>query len=224
MDTEKDTGAPERLGGQLERVRSIAAANMRHMPERGWWEDQPAVDHATHRENRWAQAIPNRFRWATLDQLPDAAGATVRLWADTGASCNLLLVGPVGVGKTHAAVAAAKLLHERGMEVEFWPVVELLDGLRPGSADCDTLFDRLTRDADVLVLDDLGRQKPTEWADERLYAIVNRRWMDEKPTIVTTTFTARQLTKLVGEHMLSRLAHGATVVTLDGTDRRAARS
>jgi DNA replication protein DnaC len=218
---------PERLTERLEQIRqewgSVAQARLDAMPDRAEFEDRPYADPEARMADRWNQAIPNRFRWAQIDDLAASTAETIRLWSDAGAGGNLVLVGPVGAGKTHAAVAAARLRHERGEEVEFWSVVNLLDGLRDEVADSSLvrrLFDRLTRDADLLVLDDLGRHKSTEWANERLYMIVNQRWLDEKPTVVTTTASARQMVDQVGEHVVSRILDGATVITVSGADRR----
>lgn len=217
--------APHPLASRLDEIQgrwgSIASARLDAMPDRAIFEDQPAEDQPARRQLRWEQTIPKRYLWATLDDIDDArARETMQLWADTCSERNLIIAGPVGVGKTHAAIAAARARHDRGEEVEFWPVVNLLDGLRPSSDVSDTLFARLTADADVLILDDLGRQNQTEWVAERLYAIVNQRWMDEKPTIVTTTFDQQRLTRQVGEHMVDRLATGLDVVQLSGRSRR----
>jgi DNA replication protein DnaC len=216
---------PHPLAARLDEIKgrwgSIAKARLDSMPDRSEWEDRPQKDEAVRRQLRWEQAIPKRYLWAALDDFDQGrARETMQLWADTGSPRNLIICGPVGVGKTHAAIAAARARHDHGEEVEFWPVVNLMDGLRPGSDVSDTLFARLTADADVLILDDLGRQKQSEWVAERLYAIVNQRWMDEKPVIVTTTFDQRRLTDLLGEHMVSRLAGGVDVVQLSGNDRR----
>lgn len=219
--------APQRLQDHLARIQkewgSVAQARLDAMPDRSIFEDRPYATPEARAADRWAQAIPNRFRWARIEDLDPRTADTIQLWSDAGAAGNLLLTGPVGTGKTHAAVAAARLRHDRGEEVHFWPVVNLLDGLRDEVADStlvSRLHDRLTEDADLLVLDDMGRQKSTPWAAERLYAIINDRWMAERPNVVTTTFTARQLVEQVGEHMVSRLLDNATIVTVDGADRR----
>jgi DNA replication protein DnaC len=222
--------APHRLGAQLDSIRDrwsgVAKARLDSMPDRALFEDRPYADPAARAADRWAQAIPNRFRWARLDKLdPDQEPETLTLWATAGTG-NLLVHGPVGTGKSYAAVAACQVRHDRGEDVHWWPIVELLDGLRDEVADstlATRLFDRLTEEADVLVLDDLGGHRSTEWADERLYAIVNRRWLDERPTVVTTNLSRSKLRESVGERILSRLLDGATVVALDGADRRTRR-
>jgi DNA replication protein DnaC len=222
-----DDDAPTRLQEHLESIRSewggVAQARLDAMPDRADHEDRAFRDQEARKAARWEQAIPNRFRWATLDKLaPDQQRDTLELWAQAGAG-NLIVSGPVGTGKTFAAVAACRVRHDAGQEVHFWPIVNLLDGLRDEVADSSLvrrLFDRLTQEADVLILDDMGGHRSTPWADERLYAIVNQRWLDERPTVVTTNVAARQLEQSIGERSLSRLLDGSTVVTLDGADWR----
>jgi DNA replication protein DnaC len=170
----------------------------------------------------WQRAIPNRFQWADLadftDQPPDVQ-AGLEEWAAKPDRRNLLLLGPVGVGKTHAAVAACRRQHfDSGTDVRFLPVVELLDLLRPGGPE-GALYD--LADTDLLVLDDLGSERPTEWTAERLYALINRRWLEARPTVCTTNLEPDPLRDAVGERVFSRLVgNGAVVLRLTGHDRR----
>jgi DNA replication protein DnaC len=170
----------------------------------------------------WQRAIPNRFQWADLadftDQPPEVA-ADLAEWAAKPDRRNLLLLGPVGVGKTHAAVAATRRQHfDHGVDVRFLPVVELLDMLRPGGPE-GALYD--LADTDLLVLDDLGSERPTEWTAERLYALINRRWLEARPTVCTTNLEPDPLREAVGERVFSRLVgNGAVVLRLTGHDRR----
>lgn len=168
----------------------------------------------------WREAIPSRFLWATVDDFTGQTRSELEGWAEPPGpgGRNLLLLGPVGVGKSHAAVAAARLLFDRGTEVRFLPVVELLDLLRPGGPE-GALYD--LADLDCLVLDDLGSERPTDWTAERLYALVNRRWLEERPTIVTSNLAAGALEEAVGPRVFSRLVgNGSVGVGLSGPDRR----
>jgi DNA replication protein DnaC len=102
----------------------------------------------------------------------------------------LVLSGASGCGKTHIAAAVANRLLERGEPVLFVVVPDLLDHLRsayqPGAeVGYDELFERV-RNAPVLVLDDLGTQAPTAWAQEKLFQLINHRFNARLPTIVTT--------------------------------------
>lgn len=166
----------------------------------------------------WREAIPSRFQWARVDDFTGQARTELERWGTEPAGRNLLLLGPVGVGKSHAAVAAARILFDRGTEVRFLPVVELLDMLRPGGPE-GALYD--LAGLELLVLDDLGSERPTDWTAERLYALVNRRWLEERPTIITTNLPASELEQAVGARVYSRLVgNGSVGVGLSGPDRR----
>ncbi len=167
----------------------------------------------------WSGAVPNRFQNARLADVDDVVRTEVEAWVANPTRLNLVLYGPVGVGKTHVLVGALRELVRSGQRPVFHPVVELLDQLRPGGPD-DALA-RLAR-ADTLGVDDLGSERPTEWTAERLYALINRRWMDELPTIATTNAAWEDLPELLGERTFSRLCGDAVVIHMGGDDRRLA--
>ncbi len=109
----------------------------------------------------------------------------------------LVLCGASGCGKTHIAAAVVNRLLERGEPALFVVVPDLLDHLRsayqPGAdVRYDELFERV-RNARVLVLDDLGTQSPTPWAQEKLFQLVNHRFNARLPTIVTTNLLPEQM-------------------------------
>lgn len=101
----------------------------------------------------------------------------------------LVLRGPYGVGKTHLAAAAANKVRNQGGFVRFLVVADLLDHLRagyqPGSV---TSFDRRfseLRRSKLLVLDDLGTHSSTAWAQEKLFQLLNHRYVAHEATIIT---------------------------------------
>ncbi len=102
----------------------------------------------------------------------------------------LYLSGPTGVGKTHLAVAIANATLEAGNEVIFRFVPDLLDHLRKSFSPSsqityDGLFDRI-RNAEMLILDDLGSQASTPWAEEKLYQLIVHRHNASLPTVITS--------------------------------------
>jgi len=109
----------------------------------------------------------------------------------------LVLCGASGCGKTHIAAAIVNRLIERGEAALFVVVPDLLDHLRAAyqpdaEVRYDALFERV-RNAPVLVLDDLGTQAPTPWAQEKLFQIVNHRFNARLPTVVTTNLLPEQM-------------------------------
>ena len=101
----------------------------------------------------------------------------------------LVLTGPSGSGKTHLAAAIANTVLEAGQPAFFVFVPDLLDHLRSAfSPSSDVSFDHLfeqVRNAPFLVLDDLGVHSGTQWAQEKLYQILNFRYSHRMPTVFT---------------------------------------
>jgi len=109
----------------------------------------------------------------------------------------LVLMGPSGCGKTHLAAAIANHCLKLGYAVSFHVVPDLLDHFRatfgPNSAiSYDELFEHV-RNTPLLVLDDLGTQSSTSWAREKLYQIINHRFNEHLPMLVTTNVPLEDL-------------------------------
>jgi DNA replication protein DnaC len=117
--------------------------------------------------------------------------AFVRSIADNlDAGRGLWFDGPVGTGKTSLAILVAKAAKDAGRSYAVYPVPRLLAEIkrtfdRDASDNYMAVFRRLCT-VDVLVLDDLGAEKQTEWVLEQLYSIVNERWQDRRSIVVTT--------------------------------------
>ena len=109
----------------------------------------------------------------------------------------LVLVGASGSGKTHIAAAIANRCLEHGTPALFVVVPDLLDHLRAAyKPDADISYDQLfeqVRNAPVLILDDLGTQSATPWAQEKLFQIINHRFNARLPTVVTTNVPLRRM-------------------------------
>ena len=102
----------------------------------------------------------------------------------------LVLAGASGCGKTHVAAAIANRCIQNGTPALFVVVPDLLDHLRAAyKPDAEVGYDQLfeqVRNAPVLILDDLGTQSATPWAQEKLFQIVNHRYNARLPTVITT--------------------------------------
>lgn len=108
----------------------------------------------------------------------------------------LLLIGGYGVGKTHLAAAIANQTVASGVPTLFHTVPDLLDGLRAAFSSQDTSFEERfeeVRRAPLLVLDDLGTQNATEWAREKLFQILNHRYVNHLPTVLTTNLALEEI-------------------------------
>jgi DNA replication protein DnaC len=155
---------------------------------------------------------------------------------------GLLFIGSIGVGKTHLAVATLRaLIVERGAKGLFYDYRDLLKELQNSYERKRHQSEREILapvfDADVLVLDEIGAAKASDWAGDTITHIVNTRYNDSKSTIVTTNlanlppgapatrdnFAAPQQETLgdrIGERMRSRLQEMCVVIEMMGEDRR----
>jgi len=140
-----------------------------------------------------ASGIQSRFMRCSLDNYrPDdntkAHAGAAEFVARFPYTKGITLWGRPGVGKTHIACAVAKQVIEKGYSAVFGSVPTLLSSIRAGfngGDAADTVLKRY-KTVDLLILDDLGKEKVTEWVEETVYEIINARYEYEKPTIVTT--------------------------------------
>jgi DNA replication protein DnaC len=147
-------------------------------------------------------------------------------------SKGIFLIGPPGIGKTHLSVGILRAAIQRtGTRGLFYDVRELLKVIRSTynpvvrTAEMDIL--RPVMQCKLLVLDDLGAEKPSEWVEETLNLIVNTRYNDRLPTIFTSNFEDSPdatdpdaLLVRVGFRMHSRLHEMCEFLEFDGADYR----
>jgi DNA replication protein DnaC len=145
---------------------------------------------------------------------------------------GMFLHGPPGVGKTHLSVAVlAHVIRERGAVGMFYDTRDLLRVIRSTydpvsrTAEMDVLRPVMT--ADVLVLDDLGAEKTSEWVDETLNLIVNTRYSEKRVTLFTSNYDdipdstdPDSLLFRIGHRMRSRLHEMCEFHYIDGADYR----
>jgi DNA replication protein DnaC len=145
---------------------------------------------------------------------------------------GLCLIGPPGIGKTHIAVGVLRqCIIRTSARGVFYDVRELLKMIRSTynpvvrTAEMDIL--RPVMDAELLVLDDLGAEKPSEWVEETMNLIVNTRYNERRPTIFTTNYedvpdetNLDSLQVRVGRRMYSRLHEMCEFLAYAGPDFR----
>lgn len=140
--------------------------------------------------------------------------------ADRGRS--LILLGPTGTGKTHQAYGAVRDLAITGVSAR-WVMTTAPDmyaALRPRhGVDSEAEFRRY-RSAPVLLVDDLGASKVTEFTEEINFRLINHRYERQLPTLFTSNALPKELTERLGERVTSRLGQMCQRVTIAGQDRR----
>lgn len=131
----------------------------------------------------------------------------------------LLLQGGYGCGKTHLAAALANYAVSMGVPTLFLTVPDLLDTLRFSYDSEDTTFEERfeeIRRASLLVLDDFGTQNATGWAQEKLFQIINYRYINRLPTVVTTNLALDEIEARIRSRLSDpELVSQARIITPD---------
>src|SRR6478752_401161 len=203
-----------------------------------------------------AARIPKRYEHCELSNF-DFDGAHRQLFPARMAACKfveeypldgtgLMLIGSIGVGKTHLAVGIIKeLVLSKGIACLFYDYRELLKQIQNSyndsvkATELDVL--RPVFETEVLVLDELGAVKPTEWVWDTVSLVLNTRYNNNRTTIITTNYpddAARDsngnsefsraqraargetLGDRIGERMRSRLHEMCRIVKMEGADFR----
>ena len=185
--------------------------------------------------------IPRRYQHCTLDNfitygnesLDRGVAHARRLAAEFPAiDRGLFFLGPPGVGKTHLAVAVlTTVVRTKGARGLFYDTRELLRVIRqtydPVVKSSESEVLRPVMEADLLVLDDLGAEKTSEWVEETLNLIVNTRYSERRATVFTSNYDDKPdptdpdaLLCRIGFRMRSRLHEMCEFLDLDGADYR----
>lgn len=144
---------------------------------------------------------------------------------------GLLLMGPCGVGKTHLAAAILRGLIEKGTQCLFYEfgtlLKEIQESYNPVSQTSELKVLMPVYEAEVLVLDELGASKPTDWVRDTMMQIIGERYNERKLTIFTTNYldlrrsmTDETLEDRIGVRLRSRVYEMCKTVQIEGDDYR----
>ncbi len=173
-----------------------------------------------HFQRQERAGIPKRFREAHANS-SDYVDAVM-------SGKSIVFSGGIGTGKTYLACAIASALVD-DCSVVFTTMGEINDAHFDGGEEAKAFISSLSR-CRLLVIDDLGKEKPSDWLLSITYRAIDARYNAELPVIITTNYTMRELRERLGagassttaQAIVSRLYEmcGGAPVRLDGGDRR----
>ncbi len=168
---------------------------------------------------------PQVLAWAR-DVAREALAPSIGARRQVATGPSLLMAGVVGAGKTHEAYGAVRTLVEAGIGVRWraTTAADLYADLRPRQGvDTERELAAVSR-CPLLILDDLGAAKATEWTEEITYRLINRRYNHMLPTLITTNLVINELRAYLGDRVTSRLKQMTTQVGFEPLDRRRQRT
>lgn len=140
------------------------------------------------------------------------------------ASANLYMFGDPGLGKTHLSIAIAKKVIEKGYDVMYIPFYNLVSRLEAAKfGRSDESFSELlssVNGAELLILDDLGAEFPSQFVISTLYDIVNTRMLEGKPTVINSNLSVMNLEERYTNRIASRISGTYRLARFTGVDIR----
>lgn len=180
---------------------------------------------------RAASRIPAEYADLDLTTYPDRKIASdVADWWYELPSPWLVLAGGLGVGKTGLTIALVKKCLSEGRPALFRPNVELLSDIRAtyrtrdGNEPDEAALIGACKSVDLLALDDIGSERVTGWAQERVYEILNHRYNERRRTILVTNLGPEELEDHLGERIMARIRGMGWVYEIIGPNLRERRS
>ncbi|MEU7066934.1 ATP-binding protein [Streptomyces sp. NPDC046161] len=184
---------------------------------------------------RWETATPYRYQGATCTH-PELQAWADRVVANPRSAGFVLLTGSFGTGKTHQSYGALRRVAEAGperYEVIAITAPDMYALMRPGGSERGTEYEvKRLKKIPLLLIDDLGTEKISEFTEEATYRLLNERYNESLPTLITSNLPALStvddrgnkqgpdLTDKLGERIADRLREITHIVPMQGPSRR----
>ena len=138
------------------------------------------------------------------------------------ASPSMFFQGATGLGKTHLSLAIAAQVAQNGWHVLYLPAQLLIDRLERERfrRSEDGLSIDYILDADLLILDDLGTEFSNSFSVSALYNVINSRLVEQRPTIISSNLTLKELEQRYSQRLVSRIVGGYHTIPFKGSDIR----
>lgn len=179
-----------------------------------------------------SKSIPLRYKDAKIEDVPQNIKDFLN---DRKEKNGIFIYGDVGTGKTHLLWAIADKIEKEndehkekvGLDIQKidWWILNTTDMLRnikrefDNKSDAD-LLNQVINFKGFLFLDDVGSEKLSEWTQETFYLILNKRYEDILPTIITSNHSIEKLGERIGDRTASRIVGLCHIAKINGTDRR----
>jgi len=177
--------------------------------------------------------IPKRFKKCTINNYdarynPRTKEMAIKFIKEFPNTRGLLLSGPVGTGKTHIAAAIANEMINKLYSVYFGNIVDIMTFIKSTYSNKSDITEEvainlMTKEVDLLIIDDLGKENSTDHTLSMLYQLINRVYENEKTIIVTTNESSTELKRKLrdkGPAIVSRITEMCEPVILKGKDWR----
>jgi len=190
-------------------------------------------DERRYRERLTRSGIPARYRTGTLSDFDLTHNKAAHAAATAYVSAfgqhrrdgkGLFLIGEVGRGKTRLATIIALEVLRQGFSVRYSSTVDLLECIKAefGTSNAGNTL-RCYLDADLVVLDDIGKEHRTEWSESTIFQVINDRYERARPLILTSNLGIDDLRRHYqwsGDAIVSRIYESCQGILLTGPDRR----
>ena len=144
---------------------------------------------------------------------------------------SLIITGNIGTGKTHLASSIANFLIQSEISVVFGTLINLLNEVKDTYTmenKTESFIIEKYSKVPLLIIDDLGKERPSEWTLEKLFTIINNRYENNLPVVITTNYNRERLRERlannvnyeIADSIISRLYEMCKGISLNGKDKR----